>query len=393
MSTQTKKLTWRQRFRPGRWLVVIGAGLLGASIIEWNVSASPTIPGPEERKAAARVEPSPGGEGSAPRPDGNFISANAVIEPADREIQVSAAVEGRIEAIHVEEGQWVEAGTLLVTLEHDVDQAAIAVAEGKEKQAAAELHRLVRGNRAEDVAAADAELERLEAVAALSRDQKQRVAKLASTGVLPGQDLVTTQLQAEADRAAVKRAAAQRDALRQGFRVERIAAARAALNASKAARSQAEAVLQTRFVKAPRSGEVLQVKVRPGEYYRPGHSEPLVVIGDTRQLRARVDVYERDIGGLRQGARVIVRAPAFPGTDFVGEVETIGRRMGRKNVVAGEPGELLDSKILEVVVALESVDRLISGQRVVAYIDVADDAGSGTEGWQQAALGQPAGAE
>ncbi len=47
-------------------------------------------------------------------------------------------------------------------------------------------------------------------------------------------------------------------------------------------------------------------------------------MGDTRQLRARVDVDERDIAKLRLSAPSIIRVPAFAGRDFTGKIVEIG---------------------------------------------------------------------
>ena len=91
------------------------------------------------------------------------------------------------------------------------------------------------------------------------------------------------------------------------------------------------------------------MKFRAGEFYQAGGADPLVIMGDTRQLRARIDVDERDIGRLSANATSIVRVPAFPGRDFHGKVVEIGRRMGRKNVRTDDPVERNDTKILEVV--------------------------------------------
>jgi HlyD family secretion protein len=85
-------------------------------------------------------------------------------------------------------------------------------------------------------------------------------------------------------------------------------------------------------------------------------------------LRARLDVDERDIGRIIIGAKTIVRASAFPGKDYPGTIVAIGRRMGRKNVRTDDPVERNDTKILEVVIALDATPPLVVGQRVTGYV-------------------------
>ena len=65
---------------------------------------------------------------------------------------------------------------------------------------------------------------------------------------------------------------------------------------------------------------------------------------------------------------VVVRAIAFPGRDFPGRVIEVARRMGRKNVRTDDPIERNDTKVLEVVIALEQSRDLVVGQRVMSYV-------------------------
>jgi multidrug resistance efflux pump len=149
-----------------------------------------------------------------------------------------------------------------------------------------------------------------------------------------------------------------------------VLAALARLSSAIARRDQAAAAVAERSVVAPIAGEVLELPYRVGEYVSlMGQTvDPVVVLGDTRTLRARIDVDERDVGRLSVGARAWVVADAWPDRKFEGRVVEIGRRMGRKNVRSDEPAERVDVKILEVVLTLEDSATLIPGQRVTGYI-------------------------
>jgi HlyD family secretion protein len=85
-----------------------------------------------------------------------------------------------------------------------------------------------------------------------------------------------------------------------------------------------------------------------------------------------MDVDERDIGRVELGATAIVRAIAFPNHDFRARVVEIGRRMGRKNVRTDDPTERNDTKILEVVLALDAPEGLVVGQRVTSLVEVGE---------------------
>jgi HlyD family secretion protein len=92
-------------------------------------------------------------------------------------------------------------------------------------------------------------------------------------------------------------------------------------------------------------------------------------MGDTSKLRVRMDVDERDIARVVNGANAHCTADAFGTRKFTGKVVEIGRRFGRKNVRTDDPIEKNDTKILEVVIELDSNELLVPGQRVTSFIE------------------------
>jgi multidrug resistance efflux pump len=332
---------------------------------------SPTDPRTTDVEAAARTSSNGGGPDERIEvPRGDHVAGNGVVEPTGREIRVAGDAPGRIVAILVDEGDFVEAGAKLVELEHRGEQAAVAAAQAEVEALQAELSRTNRGNRKEDVRAAMAEADAARAKAALSANVVARLEAVVDKGGATADEVDRARKQAEADAALERQSAARRDASVRGSRREDILIARARLVAAQARLDRAKADLERRFVRAPAAGELLQSKFRVGEYYQPG-GEALFVLGDTRKLLMRVDVDERDVSRVQVGAPAIVRVPARPDVDIRAEVVEIGRRMGRKNIRTDDPVERNDTKILEVVVALDASAQLVVGQRGTAYIDAA----------------------
>src|ERR1700751_5779341 len=72
-----------------------------------------------------------------------------------REIQIGSKVGGRVTEIGVEEGQLVKAGATLVRFECDELKAHRAQAEATRAQAEADLDRMMRGNRPEEIEQAE----------------------------------------------------------------------------------------------------------------------------------------------------------------------------------------------------------------------------------------------
>lgn len=346
---------------------VVGAAML-ASLLSSVLAPSPTAPTDKDVAAAAnQVAPTSGLDERFSRPAGFVISGNGVVEPHDRETQVSASVPGRIASVEVAEGAKVRAGDPLVILEQDVERSTLAAAQADYDGAQADYARVRKGSRSEDIDAADADAAAALARAAQSADTLKRTEALAANGHVSPDELDRARRAAEADKATADQADARRRAAVNGSRKEDVAAALARVDAAKARRDEAAARLEQRTVRAPIDGEILQVLVRAGEYETPGGGT-LLSMGDTSTLRVRMDVDERDIAKLKLGDTALLRASALAGRDIPAKVEEIGRRMGRKNVRTDDPVERNDTKILEVVLSVDDPAGLVVGQRVVCYV-------------------------
>jgi multidrug resistance efflux pump len=339
-----------------------------------TVTAGPAnMARPSDVEAAAREIPIKGAEERAPFAPAGFVSGNGVVEPADRETRVAAQVPGRIAAVYAKERDTVGAGAPLVQLEDGTEKAALEAAESDVAVQTAVLARTARGLRQEDVKALVEEAGAAKARAELSAEELSRTAALADSGALPKEALDRARRQAEADERTFEAADAHRLAGVNGGRREDVIVAQAQLRAAVARRELARAALERLTIRAPIAGAILQVKYRVGEYYNPaaanGASEPLVVLGDLRAIRVRLDVDERDIARVKLGSQGYATLSAYPGRRFAGKVVEIGMRMGRKNVRTDDPVERLDVKILEVVLQIDEPDGLVPGIRVTAYVE------------------------
>lgn len=349
-------------------LVVLGMGFQATRLLR---AEPPTAPRPGDVAKAQRDVPSPNDEREAPAP-ASVASANGIVEPREPEVRVSAAASGQIARIAVTEGQKVAAGDVLVELDRRIEAAQLAAAEADVAAARADLDRVLRGTRTEELRAARAETEGARARATLARGVAERTERAAAAGALPGEELERARKEADAAEAAARVVEAREQAAIAGSRREDVQLSRARLASAEARRDQAAAVHARMLVVSPIAGEVLQLPYRAGEWYQPGAQAgevtPIAVVGDTSKLRVRLDIDERDIGRVAVGAKAVVRASAFSGKDFPGTIVELGRRMGRKNVRTDDPVERNDTKILEVVVALDGAPPLLVGQRVTGYV-------------------------
>jgi HlyD family secretion protein len=343
--------------------------LLGV-VIKRSAAPAATIPTSADITNAARdLKPKAGTDERAALPSGTYVAGNGVVEPLERETKVSAHQAGRIASVKVKEGDAVELGADLVELDNAVEKAAYEATAGDVATARAELVRTTRGLRREDVDAIVADTESTKARMAQSKTALERVAQLAQSGAATPDELDRAQRQAEIDARSLDAAEARKKAAVAGSRSEDVVVAQAKVQAAEARRDQAKAAYDRTFVRAPISGRVLQVKFRAGEYFNPNGADPLVVMGDTRKLRVRMDVDERDVARVAVGQPAFAQLTAMGSKRFGGHVVEVGRRMGRKNIRTDDPIERIDTKILEVVFELDAASTLVPGLRVTGYID------------------------
>lgn len=100
----------------------------------------------------------------------NVIWASGKLEPVQW-AGLSPAVAGLVQQIYVEEGEWVEAGTLLLELDNGVAQSQIQIAQAAVAEAEAALAKLQAGATAAEVAGAGAQVTAADAAIAIAASQ------------------------------------------------------------------------------------------------------------------------------------------------------------------------------------------------------------------------------
>jgi HlyD family secretion protein len=118
---------------------------------------------------------------------------------------------------------------------------------------------------------------------------------------------------------------------------------------ARAGLERAAADLELSTVRSPIDGQVLEIHAREGERVGP---EGIAELGETGVMYAIAEVYEADIGRVREGQRAQVTSPALPHA-LVGRVERVGLKVGKKDVLSTDPVADADARIVEVEIRLE----------------------------------------
>jgi HlyD family secretion protein len=256
------------------------------------------------------------------------------------DVDLSARIAARVEALHVQKGAAVKKGDLLVTLDCTDTRAALAESEARleaaRAQAAAAGAQTQASRRQREAAAAAQLAARAQAEAlAAQRDaaerQASRLEAVASDVAVSSRD----QSRASADglerqtRAAYAQAQAseqQANAAAAAIRASgaQAVAAEAQLRAAEAAAVRARLLVDECRVVAPRDALVEDLPHEAGELVAAG--QPLVKLVDLSEVKATFYLPNAELAAARPGARAEVVADAWPGLTFSGTVRSVAPR-------------------------------------------------------------------
>lgn len=291
------------------------------------------------------------------------------------EIRVGSRVGGRVAEVFADEGDAVDQGEALFTIDPFDLQEQLAQAQAELAGFRAELERLQAGLRQEEIAQARARRDQAAALLAKlkagPRPREIEIARERLNVARANLDLAQSEYErlshlreqrqaaaTEYDRAVREYKAAQAQVaqaeqevalLEEGTREEEITQAEAALAEAQAALRLAEsgfrkeeiaqasaqvraaeaqvAAIQQRIneltVKSPCDCVVEAVDLQPGDLVAP--NAPAISLLDANTLWVRTYVPESRLGQVRLGQRVPVRVDSFPGERFTGRVTFIAR--------------------------------------------------------------------
>jgi HlyD family secretion protein len=301
------------------------------------------------------------------------VAALGRVEPKSEEMYVAAAMTGRLARVTVDEGDPVRAGDVLAVLENADHKARVQSAEAGLAVARASLDRVRNGARPAEREEAAAQVREAEAVLALAGRELERQQGLAERALGSAQDLDRARSEHAVAVARLARAQQHREVIDSPPRADDLARAEAEVALAEARVAEARAILEKSRVRAPVSGIVLRKLRHAGEQVTEMGDTPIVVVGDTSQLRVRAEVDEADIALVRVGQTAYVQADAYGERRFPGRVSRVGSLMGRKTLRNEQPAERLDTRVLEVLIDLEPGTDLPAGLRVDAYLELYRD--------------------
>ena len=333
-------------------LALGGFALTGLAVAKFN---APPKTGP------APVAPAP-----IPFPD--RVAGVGIIEPSSETILVGTQVGGIVSQVLVREGDRVGKGQALVEIDARDAEARLASARAKVETAKsrvsaaeARVAQLVARPRAEDLAEARALVEAREAALSDAKGRLDRLLKVTDRGTAaneqPALEFAVAFASANLADAKAKLARVQAGTYPEDLAVAQsdVRTAASELAATEAELRQSETARELLIVRAPIDGTVLKLDARPGEYKSAGpNSTALLRLGEISTLHVRTDIDELDswrfdstgkaVASIRGGSKLQVPLR------FVRIVPDVAP----KRTLTGENGERIDTRVMQVIYALEN---------------------------------------
>lgn len=313
---------------------------------------------PAERSAIGQAHPaSP--DHSWPSNDPNVLfSAPGVTEPSSRTLQIYSEQAGTLRHIYVKSGEQVHEGQVLFEIANETQVAEVRHHEVLIRLAEAQLAKLESWERPEDRQIAKEQWQEAESMVHLAEFEFQRVQSLQDQRATSHKELIDSRENLAAARARANAAKARYERSIAGPSKEDIEVAKAAVAEAQAQLQVSQTLLDKTVVRSPISGIAIYRYREPGETVGVDGTKPVLSIGNRDILHLRADVDETDIARVKIGQEAFATAEAFGSRRFPGRVVHIEKALGRKNFRTYSPTEKADTKILEVVIALDNGSQL-----------------------------------
>lgn len=235
-----------------------------------------------------------------------------------RDVDLGFRVKGRLETMLHDEGDWVQKGEKLATLDKKPFTIEVDNQNAQVAQTLANLQKLKTGNRPQEIEQAMALVKEKEAAYTNAKRSLERQADLVKRNLASKQnydDALTQSKETEAQLNTAKQALAL---AKEGFRVEDIAAGLAQLDAAKARLATAVVNLDDTELLAPSDGTILTRIREPGSIIEAGSI--VFTLSLTNPIQVRAYVPETALGRIKPGDKVLIYTDSYPKSPLTGQV-------------------------------------------------------------------------
>jgi len=298
------------------------------------------------------------------------VGAVGLVEASSENIAVSVPVQGMVTHVYVKAGDRVTQGQRLFSIDDRDLQAELSLRRSSLLMAQAKLDRLLRSPRPEEIPPAEAKVHEAEELYQDADVQLKLIESVRDKRAIRDEDLLRRRIAVKTAAARLDHARADLALLKAGAWQPDIEIARAEVNEAQQRVDRVQADIDRTVVAAPITGEILQCKVRAGEYAQAGQlAQPLILMGATTQLHVRADVDERDAWRVKTGASGVASVRGDSSHRYRLRLVRFEPYVIPKKNLTGDSTERVDTRVLQVIFALERNAPVYAGQQMDVFIE------------------------
>ena len=298
------------------------------------------------------------------------VGAVGLAEASSENIAVSVPVQGMVTRVYVKAGDHVTQGQKLFSIDDRDLQAELGVRRGSLAMAQARLDKLLRSPRPEEIPPAEARVNEAEQLYQDADVQLKLIESVRDKRAIRDEDLQRRRIAVKTAAARLDQAKADLALLKAGAWQPDIEIARAEVNEAQRQVERIQADIDRTIITAPITGEILQCKVRLGEYAQAGQlAQPLILMGATSQLNVRADVDQQDAWRVKAGASAVASVRGDSSHRYRLRFVRFEPYVIPKKNLPGDSTERVDTRVLQVIFALEKNAAVYAGQQMDVFID------------------------
>ena len=302
-------------------------------------------------------------------PAGGWVQGIGYVEPAGEVRRLSFLHPGIVGEVLADVGKDVAQGDVLMRQTDREERAALAEAKAALATAKAEYKQTLAGVNPQRIQALEAARAANEAAASNARRDRDRLERLFTRGVASHLERDHAEMESLRATANLQQAEAELANLRLFVRPEDIAVAENKVKLSEARVASANARSSECELRAPMSGQVLEVLHREGESTYVLTPEPVLVFADSGRLRVRAEIEETYALQLRPGQEAEIFGRGLGQRKIEGKVTLVKAIMGKKTVFTKSSTERKDVDVIQVLIDLPEGTTLPVGFEVDVRIN------------------------
>jgi multidrug resistance efflux pump len=278
------------------------------------------------------------------------VGAVGLVEASSENISISTAVSGLVVHVYVKAGDSANAGQPLFSLDDRDLKAELVTRRAAVEAVRSRVEKLEQSPRPEEIPPAEARIREAEAALADATVQQKLIESVTDRRAIREEDLQRRRLATAAAAARLDEAKAALALLKSGSWAPDLKIVRAEVTTAEAQVKRLETDIERLTMRAPVTGEILQVNARAGEYAQVGAlAKPLIVMGDTSRLNVRVDVDENEGWKVRAGAPAQAAERGNSNQKVALEFVRFEPYVVPKKSLTGDSTERVDTRVLQVI--------------------------------------------